>query len=309
MEPQRKRIKKIAVEEHFCTKDFAQFQRIADQRGGLPLSEKQVKEVEFDAGRIKEMDEYGINMQILSLSARDLDIFNAVDAVSMAKHVNNELAEAVKRYPTRFSGYCCIPLQNPEAAADELERAVSLGLRGVSVQGDVEGRTLSDPRYEVVFNRMAQLDVPMYLHSRGPSLWAPDLRGTLDVIRLITSGLLDTYPGLTFILGHGGESIPFWLHRLDGRWRESEEYAGRPKIFSQYFKDHFYITTSSQCWTELFQFLIASVGADRIIFATDYPYESTKAHVDFIDTVPISERDREQICYLNAERLFKLSCV
>jgi 2,3-dihydroxybenzoate decarboxylase len=183
---------------------------------------------------------------------------------------------------------------------------VKLGLKGVSVQGDVEGRTFSDSKYEVIFRRMAQLDVPMYLHSRGPSLWAPDLRGPLDVIRLITSPLLDTYPGLTFILGHGGESIPFWLHRMDGRWQESDEYTKRPKTFSQYFKDHFYITTSSQCWPTLLQFLIAAVGAERILFATDYPYESTRKHVDFIDSAPISDEDREKICHVNAERLFKL---
>lgn len=99
-----------------------------------------------------------------------------------------------------------------------------------------------------------------------------------------------------------GESLPFWLNRLDGRWRQPQ----RPKTFSQYFKDNFYISTSSQCWPVLLQFLISTMGSDRILFATDYPYESMKQHVDFIESAPISDSDREKICHLNAERLLKL---
>lgn len=324
----RKRVKKIGVEEHYCTQEYAEYSR-AKMRpmmqsmikqgmmqpvaqvsgdGEFPLSEKQIKEVEYGEGRVKEMDECGIDMQVLSLAAPELDIFNTTsDAVSMAKSINSELSGVVKRYPERFAGYCCIPLQDPEAAADELERAVNkLGLKGVSVQGDMGGRSFADQKYEVIFEKLAKLDVPIYLHSRGPSLWNPDLNGVIDAIRIINSDLLDKYPGLKIMLGHAGESIPFWLHRLDGRWRESDNHKKRPKTFSQYFKENFYVTTSAQCWPELLQFLIAALGADRILFATDYPYESTREHVDFIDSALISDEDREKICHLNAERLFKL---
>jgi len=323
-----KRLKKIAVEEHYCTQKYAEYSRAkmrpvmesmieqgmmksVAQDGGdeeFPLTDKQIKEVEYGEGRIKEMDECGIDMQVLSLAAPELDIFDsASEAVSMAKSVNDELSGVVNRYPQRFAGYCCIPLQDPASAADELERAViRLGLKGVSVQGDMQGRSFADQKYEVLFERLAMLDVPIYLHSRGPSLWNPDLNGALDVIRIINSDLLDKYPGLKIMLGHGGESLPFWLHRLDGRWRESDNHKKRPKTFSQYFKDNFYVTISSQCWPTLLQLLIASIGADRILFATDYPYESTKEHVDFINSAPINESDREKICHLNAERLFKI---
>jgi predicted TIM-barrel fold metal-dependent hydrolase len=322
------RVKKIAVEEHYCTQEYARvsrekmrpmmqnmieqgIMRPLEQAAGdeeFPLTDKQIKEAEYGEGRIKEMDKSGIDMQILSLAAPELDIFDrSSEAIAMAKSINDELSGVVKRYPQRFAGYCCIPLQDPEAAADELERAVTkLGLKGVSVQGDMQGRSFADKKYDVIFERLSKLDVPIYLHSRGPSLWAPDLNGVLDVIRIINSDLLDRYPGLKIILGHGGESVPFWLWRLDGRWRESDNHTGRPKTFSQYFKDNFYVTTSSQCWPTLLQFLIAALGADRILFATDYPYESTIEHVDFIDSAPISDSDREKICHLNAEKLFKL---
>lgn len=322
------RVKKIAVEEHYCTEEYAKYSRAklqpmmqkmiqqgmmepikqAEGDEEFPLTEKQIKEMEYGEGRIKEMDECGIDMQVLSLAAPELDIFDsASEAIAMAKSINDELSETVKRYPERFAGYCCIPIQDPEAAAEELERAVTkLGLKGVSVQGDMQGRSFADQKYEVIFAMLAKLDVPIYLHSRGPALWDPDLSGVLDAIRLINSDLLDKYPGLKIMLGHGGESLPFWLWRLDGRWKESDNYTKRPKMFSQYFKDNFYITTSSQCWPTLLQFLIAALGADRILFATDYPYESTKEHVDFIDSAPINDSDREKICHLNAERLFRL---
>jgi len=317
------RVKKIGVEEHYCTEEYAKISRAKLQpmmqsmmqpkvqgtgQGELPLSEKQIKEVEYGEGRIKEMDECGIDMQVLSLSAPELDIFDkSSDAISMARSINDELSKVVKRYPERFAGLCCLPLQDPGAAADELDRAVTkLGLKGVSVQADMQGRSFGDQKYEVIFERLAKLDVPMYLHIRGPALMNPDLSGLEDAIRLINCDLLDKYPGLKFILGHAGESMPFWLWRLDGRWRESYDHSKRQKIFSQYFKDNFFVSTSSQCWPALLQFLIAALGADRILFGTDYPYESTKQHVDFIDSVQISDSDREKICHLNAEKLFKL---
>ncbi len=91
-------------------------------------------------------------------------------------------------------------------------------------------------------------------------------------------------------------------------WRRARsQSAGGKRSFKQKFTEHFYVSTSDQCRPTLLQFLIASLGADRIMFATDYPYESMKKHVDFIDSVSIGEIDREKICHLNAEKLFRLS--
>jgi predicted TIM-barrel fold metal-dependent hydrolase len=270
---------------------------------GPPAAAAAIKVLEYGEGRIKEMGESGIDMQILSLSYPALDAFKTADAIEVAKMVNDQISGTIERYPNRFSGYCCIPLQDPDAAADELERAVTkLGLKAVMVNENTAERWLSDQKYEVVFDRLAKLDVPMYLHADGPSTEDSGLHIVPEVMRLVNSTLLDKYPKLQFILGHAGESLPFWLNRLDGRWRQPQ----RPKTFSQYFKDNFYVSTSSQCWPTLLQFLISALGSDRILFATDYPYESMKQHVDFIDSAPISDGDREKICHLNAEKLFKL---
>jgi predicted TIM-barrel fold metal-dependent hydrolase len=157
-------------------------------------------------------------------------------------------------------------------------------------------RTYSDPKFEVLYERLAKLKVPLYLHQTesGQHL-IPDL------INLISGDLLDKYPNLTFILGHGGEAMPFWLWR-----RARSQSTGGKRSFKQKFIEHFYVTTSDQCWPTLLQFLIAALGSDRIMFATDYPYESMKQHVDFIDSVDISDSDREKISHLNAERLFRV---
>jgi predicted TIM-barrel fold metal-dependent hydrolase len=297
------RVKKIAVEEHFYSKEYSEILHSKVDWKGSPPAAAAAKVVEYGEGRIKEMDECGIDMQILSLSYPGLDPFKAEDAISIARMINDQISETIKRYPNRFSGYCCIPLQDPTAAADELERAVTkLGLKGAMVNINTPDRWLSDQKYEVIFERLAGLDVPIYLHTDGPSTEDSGLHIVPEVMRIVNGDLLVKYPKLQFVLGHAGESLPFWLNRLDGRWR----YPDRPKKFSQYFKENFHVSTSSQCWPILLQFLISALGSDRILFATDYPYESSKQHVDFIDSAPISESDREKICHLNAERLFKI---
>jgi len=297
------KVKKIAVEEHFYSKEYLELLHSRTDWKSVPQGESAEKVLECGDARIKEMDECGIDMQIVSLSRPDLDPFKTEDAISVAKMMNDTFSELIKRYPKRFSAYCCLPLQDPDAAADELERAVTkLGLMGAMIDANNPDRWIADDKYEVIFEKLAKLDVPLYLHAGGPTVIDSGLHIVPQVMRIVNGNLLDKYPNLQIILGHAGESLPFWLNRLDGRWR----YPDRPKTFSRYFKDNFYISTSSQCSPTLLNFLIAEVGSDRIMFAADYPYESSKQHVDFIDSAPISDSDREKICHLNAERLFKL---
>jgi 5-carboxyvanillate decarboxylase len=297
------RVKKIAVEEHFYSKEYSDLLHSKTKWEGSPPAAALAKVLEYGEGRIREMDETGIDMQMLSLSYPAIDAFKTADAIEIAKMVNDQISEAVKKYPGRFAGYCCIPLQDPTAAADEMERAITkLGLKAVMVNENTPERWLSDQKYEVIFDKLATLDVPMYLHADGPAVEETGLHIVPEVMRLVNGNLLDKYPKLQFVLGHAGESLPFWLNRLDGRWRQPQ----RPKTFSQYFKDNFSVSISSQCWPLLLQFLISAIGGDRILFATDYPYESIKQHVDFIESAAISDSDREKICHLNAEKLFKI---
>ncbi|MDB9823368.1 amidohydrolase family protein [Deltaproteobacteria bacterium] len=293
-----KGMKKIAVEEHCYTKEYVDW--LYSSRTtfkGRELDDPVVQRtIDRGEGRLKEMDEGGIDMQILSLSYPDLDPFNTADAIALSRIVNDELAETVKRNPDRFAAYCCLPLQDPEAAADELERSVTrLGLRGAMVN-TIDERWMADEKYEVLYERLSKLNVPIYLHqTESGEHIIPDM------INLIGGDFLDKYPNLHFMLGHAGEALPFWL------WRRSRSQSVDGKrSFRQKFIEHFSVTTSDQCWPELLQFLIAVMGSDRILFGTDYPYESSRQHVDFIDSAPINRKDRANICYRNAERVFKL---
>ncbi len=344
-------MKKIAIEEHFLTENYRNFlrtrkefprQEFVEQGGqkvkrewwsptNYRLLDHDLTEKVHDLGekRLKDMDEAGIDMQVLSFSLPGIEPFNASDGTAMAKNINDELSEVVKRYPARFAGFAAIAPQDPSAAADELERAVKrLGFKGAVVNGNIRGEYLDDEKYWVIFERAEKLDVPIYIHPRAPSEdmikpysvwlvlamagWGFATEASLHALRLICCGVFDEYPGLKIILGHLGEGIPYWLWRLDSRWPQDEKgiYVGPSKKLkktpSQYFKDHFYVTTSGMFWSPVIQFVCSVLGTEKVLFATDYPYEVTKEAVQVIESMSMSDSDKEKICHLNAEKLLRL---
>lgn len=309
------RVKKIAIEEHCYTEGYMKFLRTQNWYQNLGQGAAPVETVlDLGEGRIKDMDDGGIDMQVLSLSFPYIEFFDPSDGIAMAKVVNDEISEAVKRYPKRFAGFATLATQaSPNAAAEELERAVTkLGMVGTMVTMGPSGRYLSDQKYWVILEMAEKLDVPIYIHGKGPNPTlsgrgnamggsSMDGEGVAHCTSLINSGVFDKYPNLKLIIGHGGESMPFWLARHGG----SKSMNGR-KSLMQSFQDYFYVTTSGQFWHPLLQFLIAVMGSDRVLFAVDYPYESNIEASQFIESAPISKTDKEKICHLNAERLLKL---
>lgn len=303
-------MKKICLESHIQKFGFDQ---------------KQIEE------RLKDMDEAGIDMQVLSYIFPIDESIDAAEATSIAKNANNELAKIVQKYPKRFAAFAAIALQNPDVAADELERAVKkLGLKATMIFLPVRGG-LDDKKYWVIFKKAEELDVPIYMHPGPPSpdmikpfltypilrdaVWGYSAEGGLQAMRLIVSGLFDKYPNLKIILGHLGEGIPYWLWRIDNRWSKDKDIdryipiAGPIKLKRtpvQYFKENFYITTSGMFWPLALQFVNTVLGSDRILFSVDYGAESNKEAVKFIESTPISENDKEKICHLNAEKLLRL---
>ena len=287
--------------------------------------------LDLGEGRLAQMDAAGIDMQVLSLSFPGVEQFEASDATAMARSVNDELYQAVQQYPKRFSGLAAIAPQDPKAAAAELERAVNhLGFKGAMINGNIRGEYLDARKYWVIFEAAATLDVPVYIHPKMPSpdmikpylaypglasaMWGFAADAGLHAMRLMCSGVFDQYPGLKIILGHLGEAIPFWLWRIDSRWLEekqsdiasAEAYRHFQKSPGQYFKDNFYVTTSGMCWEPALQFVCNVLGAEKILFAADYPYESSREIAEFIDSVQLSEKDKEKICHANAEKLLHL---
>lgn len=305
-----KRVKKIAVEEHFTKEGVS---RIAE--------------------RLKDMDDAGIDIQVLSATLMPGDRSTASEAKAWAIATNNAFAEVIEKYPDRFSGFAAIALHDPQEAARELERAVTqLGFKGALI--GAEDRTfLDDPAYRALLETADKLEVPIYLHPKVPgkdmigpylkypilsrSMWGFAAEAGLHALRLILGGMFEKYPRLQIILGHLGESIPFQLWRLDNRW--SNEKNGMPGMFeadpsaanmkkkpSEYFKEHFYVSTSGMFWEPALQLVHTAMGPDRILFAVDYSAESNMEAVRFIESVKLSNEDREKICHVNAERLLRL---
>ena len=284
------------------------------------------KMADLGEGRLRDMEEGGIDIEILSLSPPGVQCFDPDDGTSWARKTNNELALLVKKHPDRFIGLACVAPQNPGEAADEVERsATELGLKGIILHSHAREEYLDDKKYWVIFERAAQLDMPVYIHPALPStlilpgystygfdLAGPVLGFAADValhsMRLIFSGLFDRYPELNVILGHLGEGLPFWLDRIDlisvRDWKRSKiKIEKKP---SEYIKKNFTILTSGMHFLPAFMCAYMSLGADRIAFGTDYPYAGFKKAVDFVKEAPISEADKEKIFYSNTAKLFKM---
>ena len=324
IQPQKK-IKKIALEEHFLAQALAPYS--ADSEQGLepePMKDFAKRLVDFDGLRLEEMDKAGVDISVLSATTPGVQVEpNATVAVRKAKEVNDFLATAIQRHPTRYAGFAHLPMQDPPAAADELERAVQqLGFKGALINGHTNGEYLDDEKFFPVWERAESLGVPIYLHPAHPKVLPvvlsgyPELAGPMwgwqtetssHVMRLIVGGVFDRFPKTTVILGHMGEGLPFDLWRLDSRYAIVPHSKALAKQPSQYIRDNIVITTSG---VDSFPPLLCSIlalGSERILFSVDYPYESSQEAADFINNAPISETDRERICFRNAERILNLA--
>lgn len=318
-------VKEVNEEEEFMNLEIRWVQA-SDQSSTLVGSSSVMDRLlDTGEGRLREMDEAGIDMQVLSLVSPGVQMLDAPVAVSTMKRTDDLLAEIVRARPDRFAGLATLAPQNPGESADELERAVRyLGLKGACINSQTKGEYLDDPRFWPIFERAEKLDVPVYIHARLPSkqmvkaflgypglplaFWGYGAETSLHAVRLICSGVFEKYPKLKIILGHLGEALPFWLWRLDRRWAagaggSDKGYSRKP---SEYFQDNFYVTTSGNFWFPPLQECMLAVGADKILFAVDYPFENNREGVQFMDTVPISNADREKVCYRNAEKLLKI---
>ena len=279
-------------------------------------------------GRIRDMDLAGIDRQIVSLTSPGVQIFDAVTGTALATEFNDQLAEAIRKHPDRFSGLAAIAPQNPKAAAKELERGVTkLGLKGAIINSTTHGEYLDDPKFYDILACAEALDVPIYLHPAtaptrmiGPML-EKGLQGaffgfaietSIHLMRMIVSGVFDRFPKLQVVAGHGGEGLPYWLCRMDlfqRNYRVNQRYphiSALKRKISEYIKENIPITSSGMAWAPVIMFMQEVVGMDRVMYAMDYPYQFDIAEVKVTDEMPISDADKKKFYQTNAERIFKL---
>lgn len=318
---------KIGLEEHFALEETLGDSENFVSAATWPELRRQLLDIQ-DA-RLREMDEHGIEIMILSLNSPAVQaVTNPGDAHDVAKRANDALADQIARNPKRFRGLAALPMQDPDMASRELERCVKdFGFVGALVNGFSQLNARENAVYYDIkdywsfWDAVQRLGVPFYLHPREPSQLKPyeghpwligpafgfGAETGLHALRLMGSGLFDRYPSLKIILGHLGEALPFTLYRIDQRIAWSPlGYPAQRKI-SGYFVDNFYITTAGNFRDQSLISSMLEVGADRILFSTDYPFEAVSEAAVWFDGAPISEQDRRKIGRDNAIQLFGLS--
>jgi gamma-resorcylate decarboxylase len=316
---------KIALEEHFAFSETADTSFAAL---GTPEFRLQIEDI--GNARIAKMDRGGVDVCILSLVANGIQsILNAPEAIRTARRANDHLAEQIAKNPKRFKGFAALPLQDPQAAAQELTRCTrELGFCGALVNGYSQVDTVDStvfydlPQYRDFWATVQQLDVPFYLHSRSASAHQPAYEGhrwltssvwgftaetSIHALRLMGSGLFDDYPKLKIILGHLGEGLPCSIWRIDNR--VSRTFGAKPKAklpIGHYLRENFYITTSGNFRTQTLTEVMAEVGVDRVLYSVDYPFEDMSEAANWFDHSAISEPDRLKIGRSNARQLFHI---
>jgi 2,3-dihydroxybenzoate decarboxylase len=284
---------------------------------------------DLGAKRIADMDAHGIDHQVLSLTCPGTQLFDTAEATALARHVNDVAAQAVRDHPDRFTALAAVALQDPAAATAELDRAVTqLGMRGVILNSHLRGRYLDDRDFWPVLEAAEALDVPVYLHPNTPpdAMIEPLLQAGLDgaiygfavetamhVLRIVSAGVFDHFPRLRLVIGHLGEGLPFWIPRVDyfhraqvlsGRYPSMKAVELRP---SDYLRRNVWFTTSGMAWTPAVMFVRDVIGADRVLYAMDYPYQCVADEVRELDALPLPPAELAAFYETTAVELFGLA--
>ena len=316
--------RKIALEEHFTTAELAK-SYVARPTGATRCSptSNAGSPTSISCG-LETMDKAGIDLAVLSVTTPGVQAEKDTNtAIKLAREANDLLAREVQKRPQRYAGFAHLPTQDGGAAAAELERAVKdLRFKGAFINGQTNGKYLDADMYLPFWERVQDLDVPIYLHpgelADHPAMFAgrPELNGpvwawTADTgahaLRLVFAGTFTRFPKLKIILGHMGETLPFllWRSTAAGNWMLGEDVQpdARP---SAIIKRHFAITTSGVCDPGPLAEAIGALGEDNVMFSVDYPYEDSQIAATFIKSAPISEEVRAKVCQGNAKRILKL---
>lgn len=310
----------IALEEHYWDAEMAGYFPAGENKSHVSGLLSEIGDV-----RLRSMDEAGIDIQVLSHGAPAAQKLSPDIAVELTRRVNDRLAEACARYPSRFAAFAALPTPVPDKAAQELERCVTeLGFKGAMIHGLTNGLFIDDKRFWPIFEVAERLDVPIYLHPSVPHpevtkhyyddyarefptvirpAWGFTVETATQAIRLILSRALEKYTKLQLILGHFGEALPFLMWRID-------QALARPGQNSLSFRDqfcrHFHVTTSGNFSTPALICTMLELGIDRIMFSVDYPYVANRDGMDWIEKLQLSPGDKSKLVGDNARRLLKL---
>ena len=309
----------IAIEEHYWDRELSE-RYGRDDGGALRAKLEDLGEL-----RLKEMDEAGIDIQVLSHAPPAAQRFDAATSVELSTRANDKLADTVASNPERFAAFATLPTPDPAACAEELERTVTQhGFKGAMIHGLTDGVFFDDKRYWPVFDRAQALDVPLYIHPAIPhpavveayyqdyledfpglltAAWGFTVETATAGIRIVLSGVLDAYPDCKIILGHLGEGLPFLLWRIDHALSRP---GNKELSFRDVFSEHFYITTSGNFSDPALLCSIQELGVDRILFSVDWPIVANAPGTEWMEGLHLSNEDKDKILNGNAKKLLKM---
>jgi predicted TIM-barrel fold metal-dependent hydrolase len=312
----------IAIEEHYWDTELAaHFAGIEADRG----SDISKRLHDLGALRLREMDEGGIDVQVLSHGAPSTQKLPADIAADLTRRVNDRLAASVHTNSKRFAAFAALPTADPAASADELERTVKEhGFKGAMIHGLANGVFLDHKRFWPIYARAEKLDVPIYFHPSLPKpevmeayyndyaedfpmvarpAWGYTVETATQAIRLVLSGVFEAHPGLKIILGHLGETLPFLVWRIDHALAR----PGQKRVsFREVFCNNFWITTSGNFSNPALLCCVMEMGVERILFAVDWPFVGNPPATQWMESVPLRAEDKAKILSGNAKRLLRM---
>jgi len=272
--------------------------------------------------RLADMDSLGVDVHVVSpyvgFYNYDLDMKHAL---ATSRAINDEIAEMARAWPERLAGLGTLPMQDQKAAINELERCMTqLGLKGVEINDHVKGRTFDEPEFRPFWKAAEQMGALIFFHQAGETLVSPRSKryhlpnsiGNLvdravTFATLVHGGVMDAHPDLRIVLGHGGGYTCYGIGRMDHAWQvRSEARAHISAPPSAYLRRFYY---DCIVYTEpALRYLIDTVGADRVVFGTDWPYDMA---LDWpvawiLGMTSLTQNEKEAILWKNLERLLKL---
>lgn len=312
----------IAIEEHYWDEELAR--TYVGAEAGRP-GEQHKRLHDFTGIRLAEMDDAGIDVQVISHGAPSTQKLPADSAAALTRRVNDRLHAAIAPHKDRFAAFAALPTAFPAAAADELERTTrQLGFKGAMLHGLANDKFLDDKRFWPIYARAEQLDVPIYLHPAQPNAdvqriyyedyvkdfpmvarpaWGYTVETATSAIRLVLSGVFERHPKLKIILGHLGETLPFLIWRIDQALKRPGQ---KSMSFRDIFSNNFYITTSGNFSNPALLCCVMEMGVDHILFAVDWPFVANPPAIEWMATVPLSDGDKTKILSGNAKALLKM---
>jgi len=315
-------VEKIALEEHFLSPGLVDYWRptmaeVAPERGEYFFRNL----TDFGELRLQSMDRAGIARAVLSIAGPGVQAErDTATATRRARESNDLLAREIEKRPDRYSGFAHLAMQDAKTAADELERCMrELKFCGAMINGHTQGQYLDDPTLYPFWERADALGAAIYIHPADPvaqpsvlsgykvlmrPMWGWGFETGSHALRLVISGHFDRFPRSRLILGHLGETLPFLLWRFDSRAKFHGLKLNKPP--SEYIRENVIVTTSGMCSAEPLNCTISALGADRVMFAADHPFETADEAGHFLDTVPLAENVRADIAYNNAVRVLGL---